>query len=100
MIAAYLFSNYNCILACEVSFLDQPGHSKLTTSECWLKVLFCVAFITEICHYGKVAALHKFISIVLQLKNQMLLVPNNIFALWLVLTCSFANFVIELESDS
>ena len=71
MAASYLFFNYNCILFCEMSFPDRWGHAKSTTSECYLKVLFCLVFIAQISHYGKFMALHKLISIVLQLTNQI-----------------------------
>ena len=52
-------------------FLDQCAQSKLTISECQLKILLCVVFIPQIRYYGKLVALHKLISIVLQLTNQI-----------------------------
>ena len=41
------------------------------TSECLLKILLYVVFIAQISHYGKFTVLHKSISIVLQLTNQV-----------------------------
>ena len=36
-----------------------------------LKILLCIVFTDQIDHYGKFTALHKLISIVLQLTNQI-----------------------------
>ena len=54
MAAADLFLNYNCILAYEIYLLYA-----------------LLVFIAQISHYGKFTALHKLISIVLQLTNQV-----------------------------
>ena len=56
MAAAYLFFNYNCILAYEISFSGTQN---------------CVVFIAQINHYGKFTALHQLSLIVLQLTNQI-----------------------------
>ena len=37
MTAAYLFVNYNCISFCKISFSHLWGHSKVITSEIFLK---------------------------------------------------------------
>ena len=42
-----------------------------TTLECQLIILLCVEFIDQTSHYGKFKALHKLISIALQLTNQI-----------------------------
>ena len=54
-----------------ISFFDRWGQCKLTNTECQLKILLCVVFIAQISHCGKFAALHKLISIVLQLTNKI-----------------------------
>ena len=51
-------------------FPIEGGHSELTYSECLLNILGEV-FIAQIHHYGKFTALHTWISIVLQLTNQI-----------------------------
>ena len=48
-------------------FLDRCRQSKLTTSECCRKI-----FIGQISHYGKFKALHKLVSIVLQLTHKIM----------------------------
>ena len=52
-------------------FLDRWGHPNLATSERLLKILLCIVFIVQIGHYGKFMALHKLISIVFELTNQI-----------------------------
>ena len=59
------------VTVCEISFSDQWTYSKLTTSECELKILLCVVVITQITHYGKFKAIHQLTSIVLQFTNQI-----------------------------
>ena len=59
------------MLICELCFSDCWGHSKLTTSQCWLQTLLCVAFIAQINRYGKFKALHQLTLIFLQLTNQI-----------------------------
>ena len=69
MAAAYLF-NYNCIWFVNI-FFDRWGHSKLTTLECYQKVLLCVVLIAQISHYGKFTVLRKLLSIALESSIQI-----------------------------
>ena len=71
MAAGHLFLNYNCILVFAISFSDRWGHSKLTTLERYLKILFCVIFVAQTSDYGKCMALHKLILIFLQFTNRI-----------------------------
>ena len=65
MAGGYLFFNYNWILICGISFYHRCGHSKLTTSN----ILLCVVFIAQMSHYEKFTAPHQLVLIVLQLTN-------------------------------
>ena len=57
MATAYLFLNYNCIWTyCFFLYLTQMHY---------------VVFTVQISHYGKFTVLHKLISTVLQLTNQI-----------------------------
>ena len=52
-------------------FFDRWGHSKLTTLECYQKVLLCVVLIAQISHYGKFTVLRKLLSIALESSIQI-----------------------------
>ena len=66
MAAAYLFLNYNYILTYEICFSDQWEQPQGVSSK-----IFFVVFIPRISHYGKITTLHKLISIVVQLTDQI-----------------------------
>ena len=49
---------------------DGKEHSKLTASECSLKILICIVLIAQNNHYGKSTSLHQLI--LSQLTNQIM----------------------------
>ena len=69
MAVTYIFLYYNCILVCEM-FFDRWGHSNLTISVL-TKDFTLYSIYRSNCQYAKFTVLHKLISIVLLLTNQI-----------------------------
>ena len=66
MAETYLFLNYNCILAYEISFSDRWGDILRVLAK---NLTLCRIYRSN-SHHGKFTALNKLVSIVLRLTNQ------------------------------